>query len=63
MRKIDNKLTYKKYMKIRYLWPYSKLVLPLSLMVFKVSGTVRIIEASTAIRLVSNIRKSFKVNV
>lgn len=63
MRKIDNELTFKKYMKLRFLWPYGKWSLPLSLTFFKVSGTVRIIQASVVMTLIRYIRNGLKGSI
>ncbi|HAN58049.1 MAG TPA: hypothetical protein DCQ45_03580 [Erysipelotrichaceae bacterium] len=58
MRKIDDKLTVKKFMALYYLWPYSNHSLLASLALLKVPGTVRIIEGHALITAIKELKKS-----
>ncbi len=59
-KEVDNHLTTWKLYKLYKLWPYPVILLPLSLMVFKIKGTLKIIMASSVVETVSDLKELSK---
>jgi hypothetical protein len=61
-KEVDNHLTSWKFYKLCKLWPYPVILLPFSLLFFKIDGTLKIIMASSVFETAMDLKEFFKWN-